>query len=753
MSGISRNALRSGIAAIALGWTGGALAQAAIPPAATTDNAVEMVVVTASRRSETIQSVGGGVTALTANDLSQMHANTFADFAATVPSLSFQANSPTNNLVAIRGVASSTAELGSAVGIYLDDVPLGASTQFGLGSQSFNINLFDMERVEILDGPQGTLYGANALGGAVKYVAAKPDLGSYDARAEVEGSHTDHGSYNDGLRVMSNIPLFADKVALRIDGLQEYDSGYTQDPTHGRRNLGAARTYGGRISLFAQLTPDLDVRLGLFSQNIAANGLNVGMYDINTHQPVAGGYNQSFALRQPSDNSVTLYSGVLNWDLHWAKLTSITGYQINHGTYDTDVSAFYDPLFFIESLFGVVPASLATLPYDLYVNTNTKKFTQEVRLASPDNKDFEWVIGGFYTREITDELVDLLNGAAPGGNLPAPISAYGFYGFLPSSYREIAGYADATYYFTKDFDLTLGVRYSAQHQMYRSNIWWVLYGPPYGKVYPYGAPSDQSVTTYLINPRYRLNENTMLYAKAASGYRPGGPNFFPPPFPATFQPDSLWNYELGEKSTLLDGKATVNFDIYDIEWQGIQTTENVNGINQLVNAGNARVEGAETYLSYRLTPQLLLSGSAAYTDAYLTTPAPVLGVLKKGARLPLSPRYNFTISGTYNFDLGDGYSGAVNVADVYVGDRTSGYAGSATNVLYKMPSYNTVNLNLALYLPHNIELDGYVKNMFDTRGQISAGTLANVLDPTAPVPVTLSLPRTVGLVLKVGLDK
>ena len=261
------------------------------------------------------------------------------------------------------------------------------------------------------------------------------------------------------------------------------------------------------------------------------------------------------------------------------------------------------------------------------------------------------------------------------------------------------------------------------------------------------------MTTYLINPRYRLNENAMLYAKAASGYRPGGPNFFPPPFPATFQPDKLWNYELGEKSTLLDGKATVNFDIYDIEWQGIQTTENVNGINQLVNAGNARVEGAETYLSYRVTPQFLLSGSAAYTDAYLTTPAPVLGVYTKGARLPLSPRYNFTISGTYNFDLGDGYSGALNASDVFVGDRTSGYAHSATNVLYKLPSYNTVNLNLALFLPRNIELDAYVKNMFDARGQLSAGTLNNVLNPTAPVPVTLSLPRTVGLVLKVGLDK
>ena len=122
---------------------------------------------------------GGGITALGAGDLDRMHASDFNDFATTVPGLSFQSNSPTNNLVAIRGVASSTAELGSAVALYLDDVPVGASTQFGLGSQSFNFNLFDMDRVEVLNGPQGTLYGANALGGAIKYITARPKLGIY----------------------------------------------------------------------------------------------------------------------------------------------------------------------------------------------------------------------------------------------------------------------------------------------------------------------------------------------------------------------------------------------------------------------------------------------------------------------------------------------------------------------------------------------------------------------------------------------
>jgi outer membrane receptor protein involved in Fe transport len=748
-----KSALLAGLAAAALSWPVAAIAQPSSSQRAAQDNSIETVVVTALRRSQSLQHVAGGITALTSADLAQMHAHTLADFATTVPSLSFQANSPTNNLVAIRGVASSTAELGSAVGIYLDEIPLGASTQFGLGSQAFNVNLFDMQRVEILDGPQGTLYGANALGGAIKYITVKPQLGTYSAKGEIEGSSTAHGGLNDGLRVAANLPLLGDKAALRIDAMQEFDSGYSKDPTHNRSNLGAARTLGGRIALLVQLTPDLSARLSMFMQDINANGLNLGLYNIATQKPVAGTYNQSFAVPQPSENSLTVYSGVVNWNMHFAKLTSITGYQINRGTYDNDVSSFYDPLFFIENYyFNAVPASFATLPYNLYVNTSTRKFTQELRLSSPDRKPFEWAVGGFYDLEHTNELVDLLNASASDGNLPAPYNAYAFYGYLPSLYRELAVYADGTYYFGHHFDLTLGLRYSDQHQYYRSNIWWLLYGPPYGHVYPYGAPSNQSVVTYLINPRYQLNHNVMFYAKAASGYRPGGPNFFPPPFPATFNPDNLWNYEVGEKSTLLNDTLTADVDIYDIEWQGIQTTENVNGINQLVNAGNARVKGAEASVSYRPLPALMLSGSAAYTDAHLTTTAPVLGVNYKGARLPLSPRFNFALSGTYNFDLSENYAGDINISDIYVGDRTSGYARSATNVLYRLPAYNTVNFNLALFMPHDMELDAYVRNVFDSAGQISASTLANSVNPTAPVPVTLSQPRTVGLVLKIGID-
>jgi outer membrane receptor protein involved in Fe transport len=742
-----------------------ALAQTAAPPAApaaaTPDaTTVESIVVTASRRSETVQNVAGQVTALSSSDLEAQHANSFADFANFVPGLSFASGGPTNNLIAIRGVTTGGSQLGSGVGLYLDDVPLGASTQFGLGFQGFNVNVFDLDRVEVLNGPQGTLYGANSLGGALRYITQKPELGVYAARAEVEGSSTDHGSYNDGLRAMVNIPL-GQTLALRLDGLQQYDSGYTQDPTHDRKDLGSGRTLGGRVALLWQVTPDLDVRLTAFSQKIHGDGADVSFRDPVTHQAVAGDYDQSFALDQPSYNSVSVYSAVINWNFHWANLTSISAYQRNVGISQTDDSVFYDTAFGVYNYyyggFGVHDDSAN--PYGLYVDTSTRKVTQEIRLASPDNKHFEWVIGGYFDHEITDELVDLEDYGSSAPLIPAGYTGAGtlpFYGYLPSTYRELAVFGDATYFFTSKFDLTLGVRYSNQHQDYQSNISSVLVPTPYAPtpatIYHYESTSNQGVETFLINPRYHINDDVMVYGRVSSGFRPGGPNFVLPggALPPTFQPDKLWNYELGEKATLLDGKATLDADVYDIEWKSLQATENVEGINQLVNAGNARIQGIETSFRYRVLPALTFGGSAAYTDARLTSTSPVLGVGYTGSRLPLSPRYNFAVDTNYRFTILDAYRAAVDVSDVWVGDRTSGYYGSAGSPLYVLPAYNTVNLSVALFLPHHAEVDLYLKNVLDTQGQISAATLNNVFIADAPVPVELSQPRTVGLVLKVA---
>jgi outer membrane receptor protein involved in Fe transport len=699
-------------------------------------NTVTEVVVTANRRSESIQNVPSEVTAVTAADLSRIDAHSFGDFAAFVPGLSFSAT-PATSLIAIRGVTTGS-QLSSAIGLYLDDIPLGASTSFGLGSNSFNVNAYDLNRVEVLNGPQGTLYGATSLGGTIKYVTAVPDLHQYSAEAEAEVSSTEHGGLNDGFRGSVNLPLGNGLAAVRIDGIDEYQSGYTSDPVHDRSDQGWARTTGGRISLYVKPTDDLDARFTYFMQRVPSNGLDVEFRDPTTRQPTIGAYEQDYPSEQPAVSSVTLYSGVVNYNLPWAKLTSITGYQDDHGASRTDQSLIYD------TVLGGLGAGAD--PFSLYVNTTTKKFTEEFRIASHDNEHFQWIVGGYYDFERTKELVNLYDLANPGGalfGLPAFLSV------LPSTYREYAAYGDGDVFVTRRFDIGFGVRYSQQHQIYEETISGLLATGSAAVSSPAPATSSQSVTTYSVNPRYHITDDTMVYFRAASGFRPGGPNFVLAPGLGnpTFAPDTLWNYEAGEKSTLLNKKLTLDFDIYDIEWKKIQITVNNGGVNQLENAGNARVQGAEMAFNYRVIPQLALGGSASYTDAHLDTTAPVIGVTYVGARLPLSPRYNFALVGTYNFNITDVYSGALTLTDRYEGNRDSGF-GTAISPNYKLAAFNTVDADLALNGPYGVSALVYVKNLLDTAGELSAVTGANEYGPSLPVPVGLSLPRTVGITLK-----
>jgi iron complex outermembrane recepter protein len=705
------------------------------------DASLTEIIVTATRRSESIQNVPGQVTALTASALDQMNAHEFADFAAFVPGLSYSNSGPQSNLIVIRGITTGS-QLSSAIGLYFDDVPLGASTSFGLGYQALNVNLFDLNRVEVLNGPQGTLYGATSLGGTVKYVTALPDPKEFSADVDTEVSSTEHGGVNHAYRGMINLPFGNGLGAVRIDGFQQYDSGYARDPVYDRDNQGWDRSEGGRISVLLQPTDQLDVRLTALTQHIPGESDDVAFRDPVTHQPTIGTYDQAYPTFQPSKYGLTLYSGVVNYDLPFAKLTSITGFQDNQGVSSTDESYVYDPAL---AAFGG-----GTDPFSLYVDTTTKKFTEELRLTSHPNTVFNWLIGGYFDTEKTTEIVDLFDEANVGGTF---LGLPPFTSFLPSTYREYAVYGDGDVFITPQFDVGLGVRYSKQRQAYDETVVGLLATGSDTSLTPPVATSDQSVTTYLFNPKYHITDDVMMYARAASGFRPGGPNFVLKPGLGnpTFGPDKLWNYEIGEKSSLFDKRATLNVDVYDIEWKDIQVTVNNGGVNQLENAGNARVRGAELAFNYRIVPALSLGGSAAFTDAKLVTEAPVLGVTTTGARLPLSPRYNFAVVAAYNFDIVTNYSGVFSVTDRWVGDRLTAF-GTPVSPQYELSAYNLTDLNVSVLAPHHLEFGLFLKNVFDKAGEVSATTLANEYNPAAPVPVFLTQPRTVGLSVRVKTD-
>lgn len=700
------------------------------------------IVVTATRRTESIQDVPGGVTALSGTFLDQIHANSFEQFAGFVPGLSFDSLGPTSDIVAIRGVTTGGTQLSSGIGMYLDQVPIGASTPFGVGFQTFPVNTFDLSRVEVLNGPQGTLYGANALGGAIKYVPVAPNLNEFGALVSAGLSSTAHAGTNYSTDVILNAPLEPGRIALRVDGVQQYDTGFGNNTLLGIDNQGSAHTTMGRAQLLFRATPDLSIKLSAFSQKIRGNGLNVDFRDIGTGKPTGGTYDQQFALRQPADSSLRMFSGIVDWKLPFATFTSITAYQNNTGRTFTDLSDLYNPVF---SLFGFPPTI-----YGFLTDVTTKKVTQEFRLESPEDQRFEWLVGTYFDHEKTHELVNLQDASDPQGLL---FGFSPFYGELPSLYKEASLFADGTYHFTDQFDVTIGARYSRNDQHYQqyTNGWLVVPVDP-GLTTHNNATSKQSVSTWLFNPRYHITKNFMVYAKAASGYRPGGPNFVlqvgggAP----TFQPDKLWNYEIGEKATLLGGRATLNADLYDIRWSRIQLTFNNGGVNQITNGGSARIKGAELSAALKATPYLTLTASGAYTDARLTSAVPALGLAQSGARLPFSPRLNAALAASYSFNVGSRSTGQFTLSDVWVGNRTAGYKGSAIAPLYRLPAYNTTNLDLALFAPHGVEVDAFLHNALDKVGQVSATTIANEYDPFAPVPVVLSPPRTIGVRLTIA---
>jgi iron complex outermembrane receptor protein len=733
------------LCATAMGsWAAPALAQTTSPAGGSgpvsgaSDTELSTIVVTATRRAESIQNVPGQVTALTGATLGQLYAQDFNDFAPFVPGLSFANSGPSGNLIVIRGVTTGN-QLSSAVGIYVDDVPIGASTSFGAGFQAVNISVFDVNRVEVLNGPQGTLYGATSLGGTIKYINAPPDLGNFDAEGGVIVSSTEHGGINHTYTGMANLPFGNGIGAVRIDGYQEYESGYVKDPIYDRDNEGWHRSEGGRFSLLLQPTDEMDIRLSASTQHLPGESADIAFRSPVTHQPTLGTYDQEFPSFQPSENAFTLYSGVVNYDFSWAKLTSISGYQINNITSNTDDSTVYGSL--LADFGGGAD------PWSVFLNTTTKKFTEELRLASHDTGRFRWLVGGYFDTESTHEVTDLLDVANPGGTF---LGISPFTSFLPSTYREYAAYANGTALITSQFELGLGIRYSKQRQAYEETISGLLATGSSVPMSPPQATSDQSVMTYSINPKYNITDDLMVYARAANGFRPGGPNFVVKQGLGnpTFDADTLWSYEVGEKWSFLEKRATLNFDIYDILWKNIQVTVNNGGVNQLENAGTARITGAELTFDYRITAPLTVGASASSTDARLTSSAPVLGIDFPGVRLPLSPRFNFALLASYDFRINSDYSGRVGVTDTYVTARNAAF-GTVVSPQYTMAPYNTTDVNLTMFLPHNVELGLFVKNVFDRVGEVSASTATNEYVPAAPVEVYLSQPRTIGLSARV----
>jgi iron complex outermembrane receptor protein len=687
------------------------------------------IVVTASKRAERLLDVPQSVTALTSADLAKLGAKQLADFLNTVPGVQFTSAGAGQGSISVRGV-STGADIGRTVATYVDDVPYG-STAYGGGSAAYtaDVALFDLDRVELLRGPQGTLYGASSMGGLLKYVTRAPSLDTFGGaiNAGIAGTRFGGASY-DGNAVL-NLPIVTDKAAVRASAFYSRDGGYVDNIQTGQQNVGRSNIYGGRLDLLLKPVDRLTVRLTGFSQNIRRNG---GVYEERflDGRLAYGSLDQSHPLAESFRSEFRLVSANLAYDFGGATLTSVSSYQDVRTRNLTDFSNFYAPYL---RLFAGLPVTAVSGEYGY----RTKKFTQEVRLASEAGKPIEWQLGGFYTHEtaVTTVAYSLFS----AGLVPFPLDFA--HATLPTTYREVAAFGNATWHLSDRFDVTGGVRWSHNAQSYTQNATGIILQ---------SAPtsySRENVTTWLANARYHFSRNVMAYARFATGYRPGGPNVTTRDFvtgqllaPSTFASDTLRSYEAGIKADSRDRTFSIDASGYFIDWKNIQLYNVVNGNNSIVNVGGAHIAGAELVLTARPDAGTTISGAFAYNDGYLTAADAGLGAAK-GERLPNSAHVTATINADYVL-RSSAVKPALGATLRYTGDRTAGFDASAGSPQYRLPDYIVVDLRAGFTIGP-VDLQAYVHNLFDQRPQLSAQTSITALG--APAQITILRPRTIGL--------
>jgi len=696
--------------------------------AATTELA--QVVVTAQKREERLQDVPVPVTAITADTLVGTHQLRIQDYYSSVPGLSMTSQGSGDVTLAIRGITTGYAT-NPSVGVTIDDVPYGSSSLLSNGSIYLpDIDPSDLARIEILRGPQGTLYGASSIGGLLKFVTADPSTQrlSGQVQTDVIGVHNGDGA-GYGVRGSVNIPL-GEAFAIRASAFTRHDPGYVDNPTFGLRGVNNTHVSGGHFSALWKPSADFSVKVGALIQNTDAGG--------NSDALPSGGNLQQATLPNSGtvDLRVQLYSATITANLGGMTLTSTTGYGLNKANVRGDQSGGYGGVGGFASIYGVTGAWGAT-------NTETKKLTQEIRLTSSVGTALDWLVGGFYTHERspTDQPI-----YAADQNTGAPVGLLADFNF-PSTFEEVAAFADLTFHPTDRLDVQLGGRYSSNRQIYDETDSGPVIPDFFGVASPLLNPTEHSsdhAVTYLFTPEYKITPDLMTYLRLASGYRPGGPNadavLFG--FPTHYGADKTYNYEIGLKGNALDKTLSFDASVYYVDWKNIQISLfSATGFAFFENAGSAKSEGVELSSQWRPLQGLSVAAWISWNQATLTSDFPAAGtaVGSAGDRLPYSSRWSGNLSADYEFPLSGRASLFGSGALSYVGDREGTFNSVFTPNTPRpvFPAYVKTDLRTGLHY------DTWTATVFLNNATDRRGVLSNV--PALTGYVNYIQPRTVGL--------
>lgn len=767
--------LRSALAALLLSpcaLCGPAAAQTA--GAAADTSVLQEVVVTAEKRESTVQKTPISITAITGADLQAQGVADMVSVAQQVPGISFKTSGPGQTEFEMRGLTSTGGE-SPTVGFYLDDVALTPAAMAQNGKTVIDPSLFDLNRVEVLRGPQGTVYGAGSMGGTVKLISNQPDPNNFAVSAELIGSGTDSGGgFNHTENGMLNLPLAPGAVALRVVVTDTYVEGWIArdvlnpfppevDNSTQRGNVAAApvalsiphsnteRLDSQRAQLLIQPTDRLSLTFGVMHQHLDQDGPST-----IDDPPLNEVHYQPFDVPEPFSDDFNLYTLTGKYNFDGFQLVSVTADWDRQQNQTQDISEAMQ--YYIGGFFGppaafpfgatstvtegTPPATFFGFgPGTITEDDYTHQYSQELRLASTGNGPLQWLAGGYYSGfSATSHVYSFYPDTPFGFNADFGTTN------LANNNRQVdifqyAAFGELSYLFADHFKASLGARYYTYHSNSITSVSGVSANGTSAPLF--GVASNSGVTPKL-DLAYIVDDSATIYATASKGFRPGGPNSpIPvPPCPAAaptqFGPDSVWNYELGEKLRFLDSRVSVNGAVYYEDWSDVQQqVAPLCGFKYTANAGKATVYGAELEVAVLLAPGLLVSQNAGYTNAKNSTTVPLAGVVS-GDRLLDVPEWtaNTNISYTYPLDERTNLVARLN----------NSYVDSIQDITFTrntLPPYDLVNARLG------VEHERWSVSLFVDNLTNKMALLSDTGALSANIPilnrVATNQPRTVGV--------
>jgi iron complex outermembrane receptor protein len=760
----------NGVALLCCGSSlGGLFAGVAIAQQSRSDSGqLEEIVVTAEKRESTVQTTPMSLTAVSGQDIRDRGLTDLSDLVLSVPGVSMRTSGPGLTEFEMRGI-SSTGGNSPTVGFYYDDTSLTAPSASNEGKIVISPALYDLNRVEVLRGPQGTLYGSGSMGGTIKVVPNAPNPDAFDASAETVFGDTDHGGFDHAENAMVNLPFGAGMAALRLVGSYSHDAGWIDRIViaPGDFPLSVGTTRGNvqaapvaadyhdvndverttlRIAILLKPVDGLSITPSFFYQKMSSGGLPYIDSD-----PGTDAHYQPFDIAENYSDTFKLSSLNIKYTTPIAELTSITSYWTRYEPLIQDTAESWTTGL---GLTGYTAAQGGLGPNYAIEYNPSHQTTEELRVSSVGDANPKWLVGYYYEdfRSAWDINFPSQNGAAIVGS--NDIFSY----FTPMPIFQQSVFSEVTYNITDPWAITVGARryhYSAPVSLDQS-----------------GAPAitatfvsrtsevDQGVTPK-ASMSYQFTPDLMVYATAAKGFRPGGGTGPVPTSgdlscetqlqqeygttgfvagPISFKSDTVWSYEVGEKLSLLDRRMTVNASIYFEKWDGVQQTNSLSscGYVYTANAGNAHVRGGELEIQAIVVPDLTVSGNVGYSHAALVSSSLIDAGFNPGTPIQDAPQWTSSASVIYRHSLTDQLALTARADNTYTGTRTD-----ETYSTNELPSYDLTNIRAGF--------DGgrwsavlFVNNVADKRALLNNITQDAVNLPTYN-RVAVSQPRTAGI--------